>query len=248
MGAQLSIGTSGWHYKHWCGSIYPKKCPPSQWFDRYTRLFDTVEVNNSFYRLPTEDAVRHWHDSAPPGFCFAVKASRFITHIKRLRHPENAIAMFFSRVELLGHKLGPILFQVPPNWHVDAERLAEFLPALPRNHRHVFEFRNESWNTPPIFDLLRRHKIAFCIHDWRGSQSPVQLTTDFTYIRFHGTTGKYQGNYDEQLLRTWAARIRSWAARLSHIYVYFNNDQHGYAVTDAQALRRLLGRNLSRAA
>ncbi|PYX09138.1 MAG: DUF72 domain-containing protein [Acidobacteria bacterium] len=248
MRARIIIGTSGWHYKHWCGLLYPKKCPPSQWFDLYAQSFDTVEVNNTFYRLPTEDALRRWHDAAPAGFCFAVKASRFITHIKRLRDPENAIALFFSRVELLGHKLGPILFQLPPNWHVDAERLADFLRALPLNHRYVFEFRDESWNTPPIFDLLRRHKIAFCIHDWRGSQSPVELTADFTYIRFHGATGKYQGNYDDHLLRSWAERIGNWTSHLSRIYVYFNNDQHGYAVSNAQTLQQLLNRDLSRAA
>jgi len=248
MAAQIRIGTSGWHYKHWCGPLYPKKCPSSQWFDLYARVFDTVEVNNTFYRLPTEDALRNWHDAAPRKFCFSVKASRFITHIKRLRDPDNAISLFFSRVELLRSKLGPILFQLPPRWHVDPGRLADFLPALPRGHRYVFEFRDESWNTPTIFDLLRRHKIAVCIHDWCGSQSPMELTADFTYIRFHGTTGKYQGNYGDSLLGDWADRIKGWATHLSHIYAYFNNDQHGYAVNNAQTLQHLLHRELSRAA
>jgi len=135
MAAQIRIGTSGWHYKHWCGPVYPKKCPSSRWFELYARLFDTVEVNNTFYRLPTEDAVRNWHDTAPRKFCFSVKASRFITHVKRLRDPADAISLFFSRVELLRSKLGPILFQLPPRWHVDPERLADFLPALPRGQR-----------------------------------------------------------------------------------------------------------------
>src|SRR5947209_1681328 len=160
MAAQIRIGTSGWHYKHWCGPFYPKKCPSSQWFELYARVFDTVEVNNTFYRLPTEDALRNWHDAAPRKFCFSVKASRFITHIKRLRDPDNAISLFFSRVELLRSKLGPILFQLPPRWHVDPGRLADFLPALPRGHRYVFEFRDESWNTPTIFDLLLLNKIC----------------------------------------------------------------------------------------
>src|SRR5437588_8530721 len=160
MAAQIRIGTSGWHYKHWCGPFYPKKCPSSQWFELYARLFDTVEVNNTFYRLPTEDALRNWHDAAPRKFCFSVKSSRFITHIKRLRDPDDAISLFFSRVELLRSKLGPILFQLPPRWHVDPERLADFLPALPRGHRYVFEFRDESWNTPAIFNLLRRHNCS----------------------------------------------------------------------------------------
>lgn len=222
MRARISIGTSGWHYKHSCGLVYPRKCPPSRWFDLYVRLFDTVEVNNTFYRLPTEGALDRWRDAAPCGFCFAVKASRFITHVKRLRDPENAIALFFSRAELLGPKLGPILFQLPPKWHVDAEGLAESLPALPRSHRYAFEFRDASWNAPTVFDLLRRNKMAFCIHDWRGSQLPMEMTTDFTYIRFHGTTEKYQGNYDQRLLQSWAERIENWAGLLTHIYVYFN--------------------------
>ena len=199
MGAQIRIGTSGWHYKHWCGPVYPKKCPSSQWFDLYARYFNTVEVNNTFYRLPTEDALRNWRDAAPRKFCFSVKASRFITHIKRLRDPADAISLFFSRAELLRSKLGPILFQLPPRWHVDLERLADFLLALPRGRRYVFEFRDESWNTPAIFDLLRRHKIAVCIHDWRGSQSPIELTADFTYIRFHGATGKCQWPFAAEL-------------------------------------------------
>jgi uncharacterized protein YecE (DUF72 family) len=247
MSGRISIGTSGWHYKHWCGPIYPEKCPPSEWFGRYAQSFDTVEINNSFYRLPTENALHHWRDAAPRGFCFAVKASRFITHIKRLRDPQNAIALFFSRVELLGPKLGPILFQLPPKWHVDAERLAEFLAVLPKSDRYAFEFRDESWNMPAVFDLLRRHKMALCIHDWFGSQAPMEMTTDFTYIRLHGPTGKYRGNYDQRLLRGWAERIGTWAADLSHIYVYFNNDQYGYAVNNAQALRQLLGLSPTRA-
>jgi uncharacterized protein YecE (DUF72 family) len=248
MAAEIRIGASGWHYKHWCGPVYPKKCPSSQWLDFYAGLFDTVEVNNTFYRLPTEDALWNWHEVAPRKFCFSVKASRFITHIKRLRDPGNAISLFFSRVELLGSKLGPILFQLPPRWHVDPERLADFLPALPRGRRYAFESRDERWNTPAIFDMLRRHKIALCIHDWHGSQSPMELTADFAYIRFHGTKGKYRGNYNDSLLRNWADRIKGWAAHLSRIYVYFNNDQHGYAVNNAQTLQHLLSQQLSRAA
>lgn len=227
--------------------LYPKKYPSSQWFALYARVFDTVEVNNTFYRLPTEDALQNWHRRTPQ--VLLQHEGKSLHHsYQALRDPDNAISLFYSRVELLRSKLGLILFQLPPRWHVDPERLADFLPALPRAHRYVFEFRDESCNTPAIFDLLWRHKIALCIHDWRGSQSQMELTADFTYIRFHGTTGKYQGNYNNSLLGNWADRIRGWAAHLSHIYVYFNNDQHGYAVNNALTLQHLLNRELSRAA
>src|SRR5438552_18848587 len=173
MAAQIRIGTSGWHYKYWCGPFYPKKCPSSRWFELYARVFDTVEVNNTFYRLPTEDALRNWHDAAPRKFCFSVKASRFFTHIKRLRDPDNAISLFFSRVELLRSKLGPILFQLPPRWHVDPGRLADFLSALPRGHRYVLEFRHTSWHTRTIFDLLCRPTIAVSSHNCSRTRSQL---------------------------------------------------------------------------
>jgi uncharacterized protein YecE (DUF72 family) len=183
-------------------------------------------------------AVERWREETPTDFCFAVKGSRFITHIKRLRDPQAALGTYFSRMETLQRKLGPVLFQLPPNWHVNEERLQEFLDALPPNrHRYVFEFRDPTWYAPEIYRLLRRHNVALCLHDWRGQQSPVELTADFTYVRFHGATGKYQGNYTPQMLDKWANLIREWLPKLRHIYAYFNNDQGGYAVKNAALLQ-----------
>ncbi len=201
--------------------------------------FSTVEINNTFYRLPTEDALLTWRQNAPPGFTFSVKASRFITHLKRLREPHDPIELFLSRVDLLGDRLGPILFQLPPNWPLNFERLEQFLPALPAKHRYAFEFRDQSWYTAQTYELLRRHNVALCLHDWRGMSWPMELTADFTYIRLHGPTGTYQGNYTSGMLRTWAKRIQQWQ-KLAGVFVYFNNDQGGFAIKNAKSLERLL--------
>ncbi len=201
--------------------------------------FSTVEINNTFYRLPTEDALLTWRQNAPPGFTFSVKASQFITHLKRLREPHDPIELFLSRVDLLGDRLGPILFQLPPNWPLNFERLEQFLPALPAKHRYAFEFRDQSWYTAQTYELLRRHNVALCLHDWRGMSWPMELTADFTYIRLHGPTGTYQGNYTSGMLRTWAKRIQQWQ-KLAGVFVYFNNDQGGFAIKNAKSLERLL--------
>jgi uncharacterized protein YecE (DUF72 family) len=201
--------------------------------------FSTVEINNTFYRLPTEDALLTWRQNAPPGFTFSVKASQFITHLKRLREPHDPIELFLSRVDLLGDRLGPILFQLPPNWPLNFERLEQFLPALPAKHRYAFEFRDQSWYTAQTYELLRRHNVALCLHDWRGMSWPMELTADFTYIRLHGPTGTYQGNYTSGMLRTWAKRIQQWQ-KLAGVFVYFNNDQGGFAIKNAKSLEQLL--------
>jgi uncharacterized protein YecE (DUF72 family) len=240
MGATVSIGTSGWHYRHWRGSFYPSKFPSAGMLEWYARHFPTVEINNSFYRLPTERAILQWRDTVPPGFFFSVKASRFITHLKKLREPEDPIALFFSRVELLGQTLGPILFQLPPNWPVNLERLEQFLLALPAKHQCVLEFRDQSWCIAPVYELLRRYKVALCMHDWRGISWPMEVTADFTYIRLHGPSGTYQGDYTAKMLRDWGTRIRRWQNSLGKIFVYFNNDQGGYAIKNALSLEQLL--------
>ena len=250
MSARLRIGTSGWHYQHWRGSFYPAKLPPAEMLAWYARHFDTVEINNTFYRLPTEEALLRWRQIAPPGFTFSVKASRFITHLKRLREPHDPIELFFSRVELLGDRLGPILFQLPPNWPLNFERLQQFLPALPAKHQYAFEFRDQSWYTAETYALLRRHNAALCLHDWRGMSWPMELTADFTYIRLHGPAGTYQGNYTPGTLRSWAKRIQQWENQLADIFVYFNNDQGGYALKNAKSLQQLIqaGRSHRKAA
>ena len=206
--------------------------------DVYARHFDTVELNNTFYKLPTEPALLAWRSETPKNFRFALKGSRFLTHMKKLTDTGLGIDRFFERAKLLGNKLGPIVFQLPPNFGVNRERLENFLKALPRRHRYAFEFRDPSWNDPAIFALLRRHRAAYCIFDLAGFQSPLEITADFTYIRLHGPGGKYQGRYSDAAVRIWAKRLRDWNLRTS--YVYFDNDQCGYAVGNALRLKQLL--------
>ncbi len=238
MNATVRIGTSGWHYRHWCGPFYEEKLASGKMLDFYMRHFDTVELNNSFYKLPSEAAFACWRDSTPPGFCFAVKASRFITHNKKLKDPENTLENFLPRVEVLGKKLGPILFQLPPRWSVNLERLDEFLSVLPRRHRYAFEFREHSWHRPRVYEVLRRHRAAFCIFELAGFQSPIAITADFAYVRLHGPGGPYQGSYSHAQLSGWAERIRAWMRKLKAVYVYFDNDEAGYAAQNALELKR----------
>jgi uncharacterized protein YecE (DUF72 family) len=243
---KIRVGTSGWHYKHWLGKFYPERLPPANMLAWYSREFGTVEINNSFYRLPTEEAFAVWRQTVPPGFLFSLKGSRFLTHMKRLRDPEQSIDLFFSRARHLKQSLGPVLFQLPPNWKADASRLEYFLNALPAGYRYVIEFRDASWNNQHIFDLLRSHKAALCLHDWGATEWPTEMTADFTYIRFHGFGAAYGGDYPEDTLRTWADRITNWERPLSAIFVYFNNDAHGFAISNARQLMKML--NVSSAA
>jgi uncharacterized protein YecE (DUF72 family) len=237
----IHIGTSGWHYKHWVGPFYPEKLPPSRMLDFYTRHFDTVELNNTFYRLPTESGVASWRESTPKGFCFAAKGSRFITHMKKLKDPEPAVAKYFERVEPLGSKLGPIVFQLPPWWEVDSERLEAFLEALPPGRKYAFELRNPTWHNAAIYRILRRHKAAFCIFEIAGFHSGFEITSNFTYVRLHGPGGAYQGSYPDETMRAWAERVRAWRQDLRAIYIYFDNDQAAFAVQNALTLKRLVG-------
>ncbi len=235
--ATVHIGTSGWHYPHWRGNFYPENLPASRMLEFYTRHFDTVELNNTFYRLPTPAAVAGWREGTPPRFCFAAKGSRFLTHMKKLKDAGTGIERFFERADLLGKKLGPVVFQLPPRWTADAERLEEFLDALPRGHRYAFELRDPTWHNPEIYAILRRHRVAFCIFEIAGFFSGVQVTTDFTYVRLHGPGGAYQGSYSDETLEQWAERIREWRRSLRSVYLYFDNDQAGFAVKDALRLR-----------
>ena len=242
MNGRVHIGTSGWNYKHWKGLFYPKDLPQKKWLAYYIGHFDTVEVNNTFYQLPEYTTFDTWRETVPRGFKFALKASRFITHMKKLKEPKTSSEKFFDRSERLEDKLGPILFQLPPGWQLNRERLAEFIEALPREHRYVFEFRNETWEAPGVYDLLRQHNIGFCIQDFRGKQSPQEITADFTYVRMHGPGEMaYVGSYSAAALMKWARQIERWRKELKDVYVYFNNDIGGCAVKDAMKLRELLG-------
>jgi uncharacterized protein YecE (DUF72 family) len=238
--ADVRIGTSGWHYGHWRGPFYPPRLPASQHFAFYVERFDTVEINNSFYRLPEESAFAAWRDATPEDFRFAVKASRFLTHAKKLKDPDQAIERLFERMLVLGPKLGSILFQLPPRWAVNLERLEAFLEALPRGHRYAFEFRDPSWHADSVYALLRRYNAAFCAFHLGGFESPIELTADFAYVRLHGPGGKYQGRYSPAELGRWAGLIGEWRRRLQAVYVYFDNDEAAYAAKNAAQLRRMV--------
>lgn len=239
---QVLIGTSGWHYPHWKGVFYPAGMPPREWLGYYCRSFATVEVNNFFYQLPSEQAVRHWRETAPDAFVFTVKASRYITHLKKLREPEKSLPNFLGRVGLLGSKAGPILVQLPAFLKPDPEKLDAFLQAARPEHRWVFEFRNSEWFQDPIYSILSKHGAAFCIYDLAGRVSPRMVFSDTTYVRLHGpkADGPYQGDYPESTLRTWAEFLMDEAQQGRTCYCYFNNDQAGFAVKNALQLKNLL--------
>jgi uncharacterized protein YecE (DUF72 family) len=242
MPGAIHIGCSGWHYKHWKGPFYPEKLPASKMLDFYSQHLDTVELNTTFYRLPPVKSVENWRESTPKGFIFAAKGSRFITHMKKLKDPETAIGRYFERVDPLGRRLGPVVFQTPPWWEANLERLEAFLDALPRVHRYAFELRHPSWHTPEVYRLLRRSNAAFCTFEIAGFHSPIETTADWTYVRLHGPGGAYQGSYPAETLQGWAERIRGWERELRGIYVYFDNDQAAYAVENALELKRLTAR------
>lgn len=239
--AEVRIGCSGWHYKHWLGNFYPAKLPASKMLAHYYAHFDSVEINNSFYMLPKPETLRAWRDATPEGFLFACKGSRFITHNKKLKDPETTLPNLMPRLEILGEKLGPVLFQLPPKWNVNLERFEEFLTALPRGHRYTFEFRETSWLKPETYELLRRFNAAFCVYELDRYHSPIEVTADFVYIRLHGPGGKYQGSYSKQKLEEWAKRISEWRSRGIDVFIYFDNDQAGYAAANALELKKLLG-------
>ena len=241
MSGQIFIGTSGWNYKHWLGPFYPEDLPDKEMLSFYAQHFDTVEINNTFYHLPSFKTLRTWRETVPRKFTFAVKGSRFITHMKKLKAPKTSTKKFFTRAEKLEDKLGPILFQLPPHWGCDPDRLADFLDALPSRHRYVFEFRDQSWHTKKVYDLLKKHNAAFCIYDLAGKESPLEITAAFTYIRLHGPTqAAYAGSYPPQSLKKWARRTKEWGKDLKAVYFYFNNDPTGHAVRNAMKLKALI--------
>ena len=234
------VGTSGWVYPHWSGVFYPERLPQREWFAYFARHFSTVEINNTFYRLPQERTWRAWREQAPEGFRYAVKGSRFITHIKRLRDCEEPVATFMERAQLLGPHLGPVLWQLPPQMKCDPERLDAFCALLPRDAAHVFEFRRRDWFCEDVFAVLRRHHIGFCIYHMVDEETPVEATSEIAYMRFHGSGALYGGRYPDHDLAQWAERLRALPPEVREVYVYFNNDAFGYAVENAATLRGLL--------
>jgi uncharacterized protein YecE (DUF72 family) len=241
----ILIGCSGWQYRHWRGDFYPASLPLNRWFDHYAERFNSVEINNTFYRLPEATTFAAWRARAPAGFEFAVKASRYLTHMRKLKDPEEPVELFFSRAKRLGHSLGPVLYQLPPNWPVNMERLDTFLKALPRRRQHAIEFRDPSWYRDEVYSLLEARKVALCLHDMNGSASGKLAVGPFTYVRFHGPQ-KYSGRYPDHVLDEWA----EWLGARGHAHVrvcaYFNNDTGGHAPRDAVRLRDRIAARIGR--
>jgi uncharacterized protein YecE (DUF72 family) len=238
---RVLIGTSGWHYDSWRGPFFPAAFPLKHQLQYYASQFPTTELNGVFYRTPTHAAVQSWKEQTGKDFVFAWKASRFITHWKRLSEKSvNSLELLEERLVLLGRKAGPILFQLPPNFPADAERLSAFLKLLPKKRRYSFEFRHRSWYSPPIFRLLAEQNISLCVSDHHDAPAPWKRTADFVYVRAHGPGGRYRGHYRRARLVEWAKRIRSWKRQGCDVYVYFDNDQKSAAPADALQLKRLL--------
>ncbi|MBI3978142.1 MAG: DUF72 domain-containing protein [Chloroflexi bacterium] len=241
MSTSVWVGTSGWVYPHWRGVFYPPGLSQTQYLRHYAERFSTVEVNYSFYRLPPRERFASWRAETPPGFCFAAKASRYLTHMKKLKDCERPLARFLEAAGGLQEKLGPILFQFPANWHADLDRLRAFLALLPAGYRYAFEFRHPSWLSAEVFGALAAFGCALCIPDAPGMPQAIQLTADFAYVRMHH--GTFGVSYGDDELAIWAERVHVFQRESADVYVYFNNDPGGAAVADAQRLIALVGKS-----
>jgi uncharacterized protein YecE (DUF72 family) len=239
----IRIGCSGWNYKHWRGLFYPEGFPQRRWFEHYAATFDSVEINNSFYRLPSGDTFAKWRNQAPPGFCYAVKANRFLTQAKKLKDCEEPIERMMSAVRCLGERLGPILYQLPPRFRLNLERLESFLQLIPKDVVNVFEFREKSWLTVEVLALLDRYGASFCVHDMPGSATPRWVSGRIAYLRFHGGEGKYWGRYSDEGLLGWSDWIAEQANSGRDVWAFFNNDINAHAIDDALTLRSMVRQN-----
>jgi len=237
---QILVGTSGWSYDYWKGPFYPKALPADKALDFYAQHFRSVEINSCFYRLPKKQTLQHWYACTPDDFLFTAKASRYITHMKKLRDPLETVPVFLERIRMLDDKLGPVLFQLPPRWRFNASRLDTFLESLSNEFRYAFEFRDQSWLNRDTTELLSRHNAAFCIYELEGFQTPEIITADFIYVRLHGPDGAYQGSYSHKALSARAETFMEWARQGKKVYCYFDNDQLGYAAQNAGQLRKIL--------
>ena len=242
------VGTSGWQYRDWRGPFYPNDLPQRRWLEFYATRFPTVEVNNTFYSLPKEATFERWRDETPAGFVVTVKASRYITHIRRLRNATDSVELFWSRARLLRDKLGPVLFQLPPNFRADVTLLRECLAKLPSGMRAAFEFRDATWRSDEVAEALDRAGAAWVIPDRPGWRVPDVVTGGWSYVRFHqGGHGSLGFEYSREKLRRWADRIAELP--VDDVWVYFNNDPGGAAVRDAEAFTELVagrGRQVAR--
>lgn len=247
--SKIYIGTSGYSYEHWKSLFYPKDLPSYKWLEYYTKYFNTVELNVTFYRLPQKSAFKSWYKRTPKDFLFVCKGSRFITHVKKLKGVKKATKLFFTRANLLQEKLGVILWQLPPSWKVNLERFEEFLKILDLykrqkglpSIRQAFEFRNETWFCKKVFDLLKRYRIGLVIADSPRYPLIERVTSDFVYLRFHGGKILYGSEYSKRELKDWAKKIKKWQRKKLDIYGYFNNDAQAFAIKNAKELKRLVG-------
>jgi len=239
MSRRIHVGTSGWNYDHWQGPFYPEDLPLDQWFSYYCRTFDTVEINNTFYHQPADATFDRWREQAPRGFLYAVKANRYLTHMRKLNDPADPVQRFLDGARRLGDKLGPILYQLPPNWKKNLDRLGAFAEILPGELIHVVEFRDRDWLAGDTYELMEEYNLCLCVHDMLP-RHPRRVTGPALYVRFHGTGEKYGGKYRPRRLQGWA----DWMADVAgerEVFAYFNNDAHGYAVRDAQELLEMTG-------
>lgn len=228
------MGTSGWQYRHWKKLFYPEKLRRAEWLSYYADAFSAVELNSSFYKLPEADDISRWCSQTPEDFRFAVKSPRGITHFKKLKNCESLLQTLLGRTDAFGHRLGPILFQLPPRWHCNSRRLADFLSMLPREKQFVFEFRDPSWHCDEVYGLLAEHRAGFCIFDLDGVTSPLAAPGAVVYARLHGPRSAYTGNYRAPVLRTWAGRALGWRRSAKEVYVFFDNDDRAYAAKNAR--------------
>lgn len=239
---RIRIGCSGWNYRHWRARFYPEGMPQKRWFEFYAGHFDTVEINNSFYRLPTAETFAKWREQAPPGFCYAVKANRFLTQAKKLKDCAEPLARMMAPLRALGDRLGPILYQLPPRFRINLERLAEFLALVPADAANVFEFRDASWYVPETYALLAGHGASLCLHDMPGSATERIAAGPVAYVRFHGAGGKYWGRYGDEMLLSWAEWMVAQARNGRPVWAYFNNDIDAHAIDDARTLKAMVAR------
>jgi len=236
----LHIGTSGWHYQHWKGNFYPQNIDDHDMLAYYAGKLRCVEINNSFYQWLEKKTLDMWIDTVPRNFLFCLKANRSITHFKKLQDPSHILPPLIKQAKVLGNHLGPVLFQLPPSWRVNSERLNDFLENLPHNYRYVFEFRDASWFTSEIYDILSAHRAAFCIYELGGVASPKRITADFIYVRLHGPDNKYEGCYDVRTLSGWAGAFSTWLRGGRKVFCFFDNDESGYAAKNAVKLQDML--------
>ena len=238
MQKRVQIGTSGFSYSHWKNRFYPANLKSTEWLEYYCQHFSTVELNNTFYHLPSESALQRWYETTPDDFKFTVKASRYITHIKKLKDCSEPIDLFLERISILKNKLGPILFQLPPNLNKNLMKLESFFKLIPDAINTVFEFRNSSWHDEDTFELMRKYNISFCIHDIL--ECPKVITGDLIYMRFHGVRAEFNGCYSEKDLLEWGEWAKANLKKAKTFYAYFNNDQNAYAIKNASMLSEIM--------